>query len=145
MAEPVKILCVDDEVNILRTLQRLFRSEDWEVLTAASADEALALLVRTPVQVVLSDFRMPGRSGVDLLREVHRSWPDTVGIILSGHADISAVTQAMEEEIVFCFVPKPWDRSELKETVAAAIALNRLRSRASLLGEERREATLERS
>ena len=72
------VLFVDDEVNILRALQRLLRSEDMNVLCASRAEDALDALSRNLVQVVVSDQRMPEMSGVDLLSRVRERWPDVV-------------------------------------------------------------------
>jgi two-component system NtrC family sensor kinase len=93
-----KILFVDDEPNILSTLRRLFLDEDYELLTADSAEKGLALMQENPsVQVVVSDYRMPGMNGVDFLKKVHECWPDSVRIILSGYADTAAVVSAINE------------------------------------------------
>ncbi|MDB5790775.1 MAG: chemotaxis protein CheY, partial [Massilia sp.] len=72
------ILCVDDEPNILSALRRLFRSQGYEVLTAQSAREGLAVLEARPVDVVISDMRMPGMDGVQFLEQARARWPDTL-------------------------------------------------------------------
>ena len=120
--EKIRILCVDDEVNVLRSLQRLFLDEDYDILTANSADEGLSILKGEGlIQLVISDYRMPGMNGVDFLKEVYRSWPDTIRIVLSGYADTSAVVSAINEGQIYKFIPKPWNDDELKVTVTNAI------------------------
>ncbi|KAF0219762.1 MAG: two-component system NtrC family sensor [Geobacteraceae bacterium] len=122
MEEQVRIICVDDETNVLKALQRIFLDDDYEILTATSGDEGLEILKRTdPVQIVISDYRMPGLNGVDFLKEVYRHWPETVRIVLSGYADTAAVVSAINEGHIYKFIPKPWNDDELKVTVANAI------------------------
>ena len=76
-AAPWKILCVDDEPNIVAALRRLFRSSGYQVLTATSGAEALALLAQEPVNLIISDMRMPGMDGAQLLEKVRNGWPQT--------------------------------------------------------------------
>ncbi|HEY6871889.1 MAG TPA: response regulator [Geobacteraceae bacterium] len=122
MEEKVRILCVDDEVNVLRALKRSFLDSDYDVITAASGEEGLAALAGdTPVQIVMSDYRMPGMNGVDFLREVRRRWPETVRIVLSGYADIAAVISAVNEGEIYHFIAKPWNDDDLRVTMANAV------------------------
>ena len=110
MEERARILCVDDEPNVLRALERMFLDEEYEILTAPSALEGLQALERIqPVQIVVSDYRMPAMNGVDFLREVCRRWPDTVRIVLSGYADTAAVVAAINDGEIYKFIPKPWN------------------------------------
>jgi two-component system NtrC family sensor kinase len=122
MAEPIRILCVDDEQNVLRSLTRLFLDDPYEILTAASGAEGLLILDRSgTVPVVISDYRMPGMSGVEFLSEVRKRWPDTVRIVLSGYADTGAIVSAINEGQIYRFVAKPWNEDELRITVANAL------------------------
>ncbi len=137
MDEQIRILCVDDERNVLRALERVFLDDDYEILTALSAEEGLTLLQEQPsVQVVISDYRMPGLNGVDFLKEVHRLRPESVRIVLSGYADTAAVVSAINEGQIYKFIPKPWNDDELKVTIQNALEKYRLeRSNAQLLEE----------
>ncbi len=122
MDEKIKILCVDDEENVLRSLKRLFRNPDYEILTAVSGDEGLALLKdEDRIQIVISDFRMPEMNGVDFLKEVCEHWPDTVRIVLSGYADIPAIVGAINEGQIYKFMAKPWNDDELKVAISNAL------------------------
>ncbi len=124
MEEKIRILCVDDERNVLRALKRLFIDDDYEILDAVSGEEGLGIMRNvTPVQIVISDYRMPGMNGVDFLKEVCRHWPETVRIVLSGFSDMAAVISAINEGQIYKFVPKPWNDDELKITVSNAIDL----------------------
>ncbi|MBU3937307.1 MAG: response regulator [Proteobacteria bacterium] len=122
MTENVTILCVDDEANVLRSLKRLFLDENYRILTAESGKEGLALLEQhQPVQVVISDYRMPEMDGVTFFKDVHDRWPETIRIVLSGYADTAAVVAAINEGQVYKFIPKPWNDDELKITIAKAV------------------------
>jgi two-component system NtrC family sensor kinase len=122
MEERVRILCVDDEKNVLRALERLFLDDDYEVIAVQSGSEGLEMLRNvSPVHLVISDYRMPGMNGVDFLKEVCNGWPTTVRIVLSGYADTAAIVSAINEGQIYKFIPKPWNDDELKVTVANAI------------------------
>jgi len=141
MAAEVTILCVDDEANVLKSLRRLFLDEDYEILTAESGREGLALLEQhQPVQVVISDYRMPEMDGVAFFKQVHERWPDTVRIVLSGYADTAAVVSAINEGQVYKFIPKPWNDDELKVAIAKAVERYFLVQANNQLNEELRQA-----
>jgi two-component system, NtrC family, sensor kinase len=121
MEESIKILCVDDEPNVLNSLKRVFMDESYSILTAASAQEGLEQLAGNNVQVVISDYRMPITNGVEFLREVRERWPDTIRIVLSGYADTASIVSAINEGQVYKFIPKPWNDDDLKMTISHAI------------------------
>lgn len=114
---PWTLLAVDDEPNILAALRRLFRTTGWRFLTAERAEEALALLAREPVDAVLSDMRMPGMDGVQLLEEVGRSWPRTARLLLTGQADLGATIAAINRGRLHRYITKPWNDDELLLTL----------------------------
>jgi len=113
---PYKILIVDDEPANLRTLARLFR-DDYEVLTAASGDEALALLGQHDVALLITDQRMPGMTGIELLKRTAPLRPRMVRIILTGYTDVDALVEAINCGQVYRYVAKPWDNEDLRLTV----------------------------
>jgi DNA-binding NtrC family response regulator len=113
---PYKILIVDDEPANLRTLARLFR-DDYEVLTAASGDEALALLGQHDVALLITDQRMPGMTGIELLKKTVPLRPRMVRIILTGYTDVDALVEAINCGQVYRYVAKPWDNEDLRLTV----------------------------
>ena len=116
------LLVVDDEVGICNALTRLLRRDGYHILVAHSGAEALDLLALHPIQVILSDQRMPGMSGTELLGKVKSLYPDTVRIILSGYTDLSAVTEAVNRGAVFRFLTKPWDDGQLRSQIRDAFA-----------------------
>lgn len=140
MEGEARILCVDDEVNVLNSIRRLFIDEDYEILSATSGEEGLAILREvSPVQLVIADYRMPGMNGVAFLKDVCALWPETVRIILSGYADTVSIVSAINEGKIYKFIPKPWNDDELKMTVAGALGQDSLHKRNSeLAGELRR-------
>lgn len=119
-AVPV-VLCVDDEQNILSALRRLFRPAGYNLLLADSAPKALAVLEQTPVDLVISDMRMPEMDGAHFLAEVKRRWPDTLRILLTGYADLQSTVSAVNEGGIYCYVAKPWEDNDLCVTVARAL------------------------
>jgi DNA-binding NtrC family response regulator len=117
---PYKVLIVDDEPANLRTLARLFR-EDYEVLTAASGDEALVLLGLHDVALLITDQRMPGMTGIELLKKTVPLRPRMVRIILTGYTDVDALVEAINCGQVYRYVAKPWNNDELRLTVKRAL------------------------
>jgi len=115
-----KMLIVDDEPANLRTLARLFR-EDYEVLTAESGDDALALLGQHDVALLITDQRMPGMTGIELLKKTVPLRPRMVRIILTGYTDVDALVEAINCGQVYRYVAKPWDNEELRLTVKRAL------------------------
>jgi response regulator RpfG family c-di-GMP phosphodiesterase len=109
----IRILVVDDEPQIGSALRRLLRREGYAVETALTGEEALVKLQTFAADVVLSDFRMPGMTGAELLGRVKRSHPLTLRIIISGYADFKAVLASVNEGEVCRFITKPWDDGEL--------------------------------
>lgn len=120
------LLVVDDKPNFLSLFQRLF-SPSFAVRVAADGRQALALLERQGVDVVLSDVRMPGLDGVGLLREVKRRWPPTEVILLTAFGEISQAVAAVKEG-AFDYLQKPIDLERAEQVVQAALARRRERT-----------------
>ena len=115
------LLAVDDEINVLNSLKRSLRNRNnYTILTASSAQEALALLESHEIAVVLSDQRMPTMQGDEFLTKVKEVYPNTVRLMLSGFADFSAITQALNHGAISKFISKPWDDEELNDIVDKA-------------------------
>jgi eukaryotic-like serine/threonine-protein kinase len=119
-----KLLFVDDDERILNAVRVLFR-QDYEVVTAAGGEAALEALRQGAFHVIVSDQRMPGVTGVELLRQARALAPNAVRILLTGYTDLAALVGSINQGEIFKFVMKPWDNEELKKAVgeAARIAL----------------------
>ncbi len=115
------LLLVDDEPNILSALKRLFRPLGYRILTAESGDEGLEWLEREPVDLVLSDMRMPGMSGAEFLEQVRARWPETVRLLLTGFADIASTIDAINRGEISRYIAKPWDDNEIVLIVRQAL------------------------
>jgi type II secretory ATPase GspE/PulE/Tfp pilus assembly ATPase PilB-like protein/FixJ family two-component response regulator len=116
-----QILFVDDDNNVLKSMRRIFRQESYIIHTADSGQQALSVMEEQEVQVVITDHRMPGMTGTDLLREVKKRWPATIRIMLTGYADVDAVMGAVNEGAVYKFITKPWNDDDLRLTVSLAL------------------------
>ena len=114
------LLLLDDDENILRSLIRLFRRENYQVLSASNATRAFELLATHSVQVVMSDQRMPGISGTEFLSQVKALYPETMRIVLSGYTDLASVTDAINRGAIYKFLTKPWDDDALCDQVQEA-------------------------
>jgi response regulator RpfG family c-di-GMP phosphodiesterase len=114
------VLFVDDEVNILNSLQRLFDDTPFQTLTALNAADAVEMLKNNEVSVIVSDNRMPKMTGVEFLQKAKEISPDSVRILLTGYADMQAAIDAINKGEVYKFITKPWDDEELKEIVSNA-------------------------
>lgn len=120
MGKRSTVLLVDDETNILASLNRTLRREGYDILTAESAAEGFSLLAKHNVQVIVSDQRMPEMNGTEFLSRVKNLYPKTVRMVLSGYSDISAVTDSINKGAIYRFLMKPWDDEQLKEEVSGA-------------------------
>jgi response regulator RpfG family c-di-GMP phosphodiesterase len=115
------ILCVDDEVGILRALNRRLRRAGYRVLIAESGEGGLEILRTESVNLIISDQKMPGMQGNEFLRLSRKLRPDAVRIMLTAYADIKAATAAINQGSIYKFLLKPWDEAELLETIKAGL------------------------
>jgi CheY-like chemotaxis protein len=114
------LLLVDDEPNILSALKRLLRGAGLRILTAPGGKEGMEILAAEHVDVILSDQRMPGMTGVEFLRVVKHSHPETVRMVLSGFTELQSVTDAVNEGAIYKFLTKPWDDAQLRAHILEA-------------------------
>ena len=136
------VLFVDDEVNILKALQRLLRTENMRVLCASRPQEALEILERQPVQVVVSDQRMPEMSGVDLLSRVRKLHPDLVRMMLTGYTEMDVAIDAINRGEIYRLMTKPWNDAELRATIRQAFDHADLKAEIKRLNQVSREQNL---
>ncbi len=113
------ILIVDDEPDVLFSLKGLLRRE-FELYTAESGDEALEILKQHSIHVIMTDQRMPGMSGVELMNRVRTEYPNAIRMVFTGYADIKAVVEAINTGGLYRYITKPWDPDELIETLQRA-------------------------
>lgn len=113
------LLFVDDEERILRSLKMLFRF-DYKVYTTTDGNEALEILKRETVHVLISDQRMPIMTGVELLRQACEISPNTMRLLLTGYSDLTAIVGSVNEGEIFRYINKPWDTDEIQLTVKTA-------------------------
>ena len=114
------VLFVDDEERVLHALAALFQGT-YEVHTAAGGAEALELIKAKRFLVIVSDQRMPGMTGVELLREARTLAPSAVRLLLTGYSDFSAIVSSVNESEIFRYITKPWQQAELEATLGEAV------------------------
>lgn len=122
---PLSVLVVDDEQRSLETLRRTLE-DHFTVFTAASAEDGMALMQSECVQIVVSDQRMPGTSGVEFLCGVRAQWPDTVRLILSGYTEAQDIIAGINDAGIWQYLLKPWHPDQLLLTLQSAAELWRL-------------------
>lgn len=115
------ILCVDDEPNILSALKRLFRGAGLQVRTAVGGAAGLALLELEPVDLVISDMRMPEMDGTEFLQQVRQRWPDTMRLLLTGYSEVSSIIGAINRGEIYRYISKPWDDNDMVLIVRQAL------------------------
>jgi len=118
---PSTILCVDDEPNILSALKRLFRGVGLDVRTAVGGAAGLQVLEAEPIELVISDMRMPEMDGTEFLQQVRQRWPDTVRLLLTGYSDISSIIEAINRGEIYRYIAKPWDDNDIVLIVRQAL------------------------
>ena len=115
------IMCVDDEENILRSLKRLLRNEGYRQLNTSSGEEALKILKKNEVHLVICDQRMSGMSGTEFLAIVKDNYPDTIRVILSGYTEVDSITESINKGHIYKFFLKPWNDQNLKLEIKQAL------------------------
>jgi putative nucleotidyltransferase with HDIG domain len=133
------VLFVDDEVNILKALQRLLRSEDMDVVCASRGSEALEILEKVRAQVVVTDQRMPEMTGVDLLSHVRERYPDVVRMMLTGYTEMNIAVEAINRGEIYRLITKPWNDDELRATIRQAFEQSDLKDEIRRLNQVTRE------
>jgi signal transduction histidine kinase len=134
------ILIVDDEPEVLASLRSLFRRE-YKVLTAERGEQALDILrTGAEVHVIITDQRMPGMTGVELLSRVREEFPDVIRLMMTGYSDVNSVVNAVNEGSVYRYIGKPWDPDELSAVIRQAFERYRLVGERRILLRELEEA-----
>ncbi|RYZ56229.1 MAG: response regulator [Sphingobacteriales bacterium] len=118
----INILYVDDEINNLVSFKATFRVK-YNVHTAISASDATKLLEKHDFEIIITDQRMPGMTGVEFLESILEKYPEPMRILLTGYADLNAVIDAVNKGKIFHYLSKPWNEAELDETINRAYDL----------------------
>lgn len=126
MQEKIKILYVDDEDNNLTAFKANFRRL-YDIFTANSAQEGKNILKEQKINIIITDQRMPGITGVEFLESIIPEYPEPMRILLTGYADIEAVINAINKGQVYRYITKPWNEDELKSIIDAAFEVYSLR------------------
>ncbi len=122
----VSVLYVDDEVNNLESFKANFR-RSYEIFTAESADLAKEILKNNKIDIIISDQRMPGTTGVEFFESIIEEYPDPIRMLLTGYADIVAVIDAINKGKIYHYTTKPFNADELKITIDKAFEIYSLR------------------
>lgn len=131
------ILFVDDEEKVLKSLKRGLMDEPYDLLFANSGEEALAILEKNDVHIIVTDMRMPEMSGLELLRVVKNKYPRIVRLVLSGYTQVTTLLTAINQGEIFKFITKPWRlEEEFKSVLQQAVEYYNLRSERDELLEE---------
>ena len=137
------LLLVDDEENILASLKRLLRRNGYRIITANGAHEGLQRLAENEVDVIVSDQRMPGMTGVEFLRRTKDLYPETVRMVLSGYTELQSITDAINEGAIYKFLTKPWDDELLRANIEEAFRQKEMADENRRLEREVRRANAE--
>ncbi len=116
------LMFIDDEPRVLKSMRAMFR-KDYEVYLANSGHEALQIMADKPIQVVVSDQRMPKMTGVEVLTQIKHSYPNVVRILLTGYADLEAIEASLNDAEVFRYLMKPCPAEEVREAVQSGLEL----------------------
>lgn len=122
----INILYVDDEENNLISFKATFRIK-YNVMTAISGEDAIKILKTKPVDIIITDQRMPNMTGVEFLESILDEFPEQMRILLTGYADMNAVIDAVNKGKIFHYLSKPWSEEELDATIKRAYDVYRLR------------------
>jgi len=127
MYENYSVLFVDDEVNILKSLKRGLMDEEYTCFFASSGKEALEIMEKENIAVIVTDMRMPEMNGLVLLQEIKEKWPKTVKIVLSGYTQLQQILATINQVDIFKFITKPWDlENEFKHVIIKALDYYRI-------------------
>ena len=114
--ENFNVLFVDDDKGSLRTFHNLFRRK-FNILTACSGEEGLEILANKPIEVIITDQRMPDMNGIDFLKKVKEEWPDLKYILLTAYIDHDVLTEAVNEAGIFWYLNKPFVPDQLEQII----------------------------
>lgn len=121
MTEEIDVLVIDDEVNILNSLRRVFMGEKITMYTLSDPKETFEILKQKKIKVVLVDERMPYISGLELLKKIKELYPNIVRILFTGFSEMKVAEEAVNEAAIYRIITKPWNDTDLKNIIQEAI------------------------
>ncbi|WP_133469373.1 response regulator [Paraglaciecola marina] len=125
---PMTVLCVDDELNILKSMKRLLYKQNFQLLLAESGSIALELMEKHKVQLIISDMKMPEMSGAALLEKVATKYPETYRILLTGYSDMESTIEAVNKGKIHRYLQKPWENQEIIQAIDEGLSNVRLKN-----------------
>jgi DNA-binding NtrC family response regulator len=132
------LLIVDDEENIIKSMIRTLRDDGYQIVSARSGEEGLSKLEKHEVDIVISDQKMPGMSGLEFLKRVRANFPDILCIMVTAYGDMNTALEAINDVGIYKFILKPWDEMDLRVTIKRAFESRELTmERDSLLSKVR--------
>ncbi len=120
MSKPIRVLFIDDDAEALEALVKIARAQEWDVLTSASAKDAESIVDEHAVDVVVSDYLMPGRDGIDLLASLRATHPKIARVLMSGQSSREMAAEAVINGGAHAVITKPWRLQHLVATVRTA-------------------------
>ncbi len=124
MDKKYTVLCVDDEEHILTALKRVFDNTDYTIITAGSGHDAIGVLDKQKVDIIITDYKMPKMNGVEFLKKAKKIAPAAVRVMLTAYSDFDVTIAAINEGEIHKYITKPWDKDELMQIIAEAITKN---------------------
>jgi response regulator RpfG family c-di-GMP phosphodiesterase len=131
----INVLYVDDEENNLLSFKASFRRH-FNIFIAISADEGKKILAENEIHVLITDQRMPGTLGTELLAQAVKEYPDQIRILLTGFSDIEAIKDAVNRGQIYHYLQKPWNDQELQKTIENAYQIYHLKKKQKELSEQ---------
>lgn len=127
MKKKYSILLVDDQDAILDLLETILENDDYQIYRASNADEAMKILEKHYIHLIISDQVMPGMTGTDMFQIVKDMYPDTLRILITAYPDIENAMDAINRAEVYRFIPKPWQNQDMLNTVKRGLEYFELR------------------
>ena len=139
MHKHINALYIDDEKSNLTSFKAAFR-RDFNIFLADSAANGLDVLRNNEIHVILTDQRMPEKTGVEFLSSILEEFPNAIRILVTGYTDMEALVEAVNKGHIFKYISKPWDNDKLKEIIIKAYEIYQLKSENQEINEKLAEA-----
>lgn len=121
MAEQARILLIDDEINVIHALKRILEHRGYELIATENPDEAMNIIERGNIDLIICDQQLPGYTGIDILKYSVKIMPEAIRILITGYSDLNVAISAINEGSIFRYISKPWDNKELLNIVETGL------------------------